>query len=195
MDEEVTGQPLDAMTFVKARPIPKEMNVVLGLVKENDPIYNAKLVPFNFGTDGDKAADIVDRMAYFCQKNKGMALAANQLGLPFRVFVIMVGDEYIPMFNPNIVSYSEEKQVYEEGCLTHPGLFLKIKRPVHIRVRFADETGEVKTIPFTGMSARVIQHEFDHLEGIDFKKRVNRFHMSKGLKQKKLITRRLKNGR
>lgn len=80
-------------------------------------------------------------------------------------------------FNPRIVDVSPEEVYHEEGCLTFPGLFIKIKRPVHIKVRFQYPNGETVTEKFTGITARIFQHELDHLDGILFQMRANKIHL------------------
>lgn len=95
----------------------------------------------------------------------GAGLAAPQIGIPYRVCAIRT-DKIICMFNPKIVDYSEQETDLEEGCLSLPGLVLKIKRPGIIRIRYTDPSGETHTEKYTGLTARVMQHEVDHLDGI-----------------------------
>lgn len=80
---------------------------------------------------------------------------------------------------------SEEVITLEESCLSFPRLIVKIKRPRHVRVRFQSPTGETVTQQFTGMTARVFQHELDHLNGVLFYTRANRFHREKAFKKVK----------
>jgi peptide deformylase len=110
----------------------------------------------------------------------GVGLSAPQLGIMTRAFVIgnpSSPDEIIGVFNPMIVDYDEETVVYEESCLTYPGLFVRIKRPRGIRVRYRGWDGEAGTARYEGYTARVFQHEYDHLNGITFQQRANRFHL------------------
>jgi len=86
-------------------------------------------------------------------------------------------------FNPKIIQPSEMEITLEEGCLTFPGLLVKIKRPQHVRVRFTTPNGETMTRQFTGMTARIFQHELDHLDGSLFYNKANRFHREKALKK------------
>jgi peptide deformylase len=125
------------------------------------------------------AKDLVKTMY---EKN-GLGLAANQVGYPWRVFAMRGSPENFVCYNPKIVKSSEAEVSLEEGCLTFPGLLVKIKRPQHIRVRFTTPNGDTRTETFTGMSARVFQHELDHLDGIRFFDRANRFHRDKALKK------------
>ena len=73
--------------------------------------------------------------------------------------------------------------VLDEGCLTYPGLYVKIKRPQHVRVRFQTPNGETLTKQFTGMTARIFQHELDHLDGIVFYNKANRYHREQAMRK------------
>ncbi len=99
----------------------------------------------------------------------GLGISANQLGLPYRVFVMRTAPELTICFNPRLVDASTEQVVLlEEGCLSYPGLHVKIKRPAHIKVRYQTVTGDTVTDKFTGLTARVFLHELDHMNGVDF---------------------------
>ena len=126
--------------------------------------------------------------------NRGIGLAAPQVGLTHKMFVIGNPDDKdscIAVYNPSIVSVSDETIPYEEGCLSFPGLFISIKRPRTIRARFANEKGIVDTMNFDGLTARVFQHEYDHLQGIVFTNRANFYNLDKARKNRKLMNRRL----
>jgi peptide deformylase len=101
-------------------------------------------------------------------------------------------DNIIGVFNPMIVDYSEETVVYEEGCVSYPGIFLKIKRPRSVRVRYRNWEGEANTIRFDGYTARVFQHEYDHLNGITFHSRASRYHLEQARRFKDRADRKLK---
>lgn len=115
--------------------------------------------------------------------NNGIGLAANQVGIPYRIFAMRGYPENFVCVNPRIVNFSSQEIALEEGCLSFPNLVVKIKRPKEIRVRFQTPNGETITRMFDGMTARVFQHELDHLNGIIFYKRANRFHREKALKK------------
>ena len=115
--------------------------------------------------------------------NNGIGLAANQVGVGYRIFAMRGTPENFVCFNPRIVQPSEEQVVLEEGCLSYPGLIVKVKRPQHIRCRFQTPNGETLTKTFTGMSARVFQHELDHLDGVIFYNKANKFHRDQALKR------------
>jgi len=124
--------------------------------------------------------------------NKGLGLAANQVGIPYNVFVI--GNPHIPesifsVFNPTIVDYAKSIELGEEGCLSFPNLFVKVKRPTMIKARFSGHNGKVETIKFDGFTARAFQHEFDHLQGTLFTQQASKFHLDRAKHNKKKLDR------
>jgi peptide deformylase len=86
-------------------------------------------------------------------------------------------------YNPKIVQESEQTVTLEEGCLSYPGLLVKIKRPEFVRVRFQTPNAETLTKQFIGMTARVFQHEFDHLNGVRFYDKANKFHRDQAMRK------------
>ena len=98
----------------------------------------------------------------------GVGLAAPQLGISQRVLVYRVGQDapVIALVNPEVDWKGEESEQMEEGCLSIPGIQLDVDRPVHVRVRAHDEQGDERTVEASGLEARVIQHEIDHLDGV-----------------------------
>lgn len=125
--------------------------------------------------------------------SKGLGLAAPQVGIFTRAFVIgnhSDPDSIIGIFNPIIANIiNDELVTMEEGCLTFPGLYIKIKRPKSIRVRYANFNGEVNSFNFDGITARVFQHELDHLDGILYTSRANAFHLVQARNQMKRLNR------
>ena len=125
--------------------------------------------------------------------HNGLGLAANQVGIPYSVFVI--GNPHIPesifsVFNPSIVDYSNAITLGEEGCLSFPNLFLKVKRSNAIKARFSGHDGKVDTIKFDGFTARAFQHEFDHLQGEVFMNKASKFHLDQAKRNKTKLDRR-----
>ena len=106
--------------------------------------------------------------------HEGIGISANQIGIWERAFAMvrdLENNEIIVCFNPRIIkSYSEEVEM-EEGCLSYPELFLKVKRPDKIIVKYEDENKKTHKIKLEGLASRVFQHEYDHMEGIDFTQR------------------------
>jgi len=142
------------------------------LVESNHPILHTKIEHFDFKNPGIDPIVLANRLIVTMNNHNGLGLSANQCGLPYRVFVLRA-DTIKACFNPKILWQSDEIVSLEEGCLSYPYLYVKIKRPVFIRVRYTDAYGETYTEKFVGMTARCFQHEYDHLEGINYLNRAN----------------------
>jgi peptide deformylase len=116
------------------------------------------------------AADMIDTM----RAGRGVGLAAPQVGQLKRLFVTHAeGDETRVFINPSIIWTSQEEVNYEEGCLSLPGIWAEIRRPGSVKIQAWNEKGRAFTLEASGTLARVIQHEYDHLEGLLFIDRVN----------------------
>lgn len=147
-------------------PIEQVKIDLLELVDENHPLLRQVLPEFNFNnTDIDPVA-FASQLVETCKKHGAFGLSANQCGFNHRVFVMGTGDNYVAFFNPKITSQSVVLTEMEEGCLSFMDLFLKIKRPSEVYVEYQDYTGTTKTAHYTGLTAKVFQHELDHLNGI-----------------------------
>ena len=117
--------------------------------------------------DGD-LAQLVERMIRLMQDARGVGLAANQVGILRRVFVIQAEEEQEPraLVNPVIVERSDELDEDDEGCLSMQGVVVPVERPVRVRIEARDEEGNPVTLELEGLPARVAQHELDHLDGV-----------------------------
>lgn len=167
---------------------------VYELVNKYDPVLHKKCEEFNFekGYNGLSANEIYEILRDSMCHHRGVGLSACQLGIDARVFVMGNPDDpasVIPIFNPKIVNIGDKIVTVEEGCLSFPGLFIKMKRPHEVRMRFADINGKVDTASFTGMTARIALHEYDHLEGIVFTKIARRLDLDKAYMQQKKLNR------
>ena len=124
------------------------------------------------------------------EKNNGVGLSANQVGISERAFV-MYSDvkkkEIIACFNPFITEHSDQKIKMDEGCLTWPGLWLLVERPEGIVCNFEDETGEHVQCTMHGLESRIFQHEYDHMEGTNFTRRVSRLRFDMAQKKSKKV--------
>jgi peptide deformylase len=119
-----------------------------------------------FGPDiAQLVADMLDAM----RRGKGIGLAGPQVGRSLRVFVTQVdGDKPRAFINPEIVLTSQNEVDYEEGCLSLPGLYVGLHRPESVRIQAWNEKGRPFTTEADGLLARVMLHEYDHLDGILF---------------------------
>ena len=104
----------------------------------------------------------------------GVALSAPQVGLDLSMFVMGIDQAKMEVFNPTIISYSKEETLMNEGSLTFPGVLVIVKRPVTITVEYYNKNGELKQNEFQGLTARIFQHAFDHLQGISIKDKVSK---------------------
>lgn len=166
--------------------------MVYDLIDYNSSILGKELPLFDFNNPPIDPLELAKNLLETMRHHKGIGLSANQVGLPYRVFV-MEGEPAFACFNPKIVDVSEETVSLVEGCLSYPGVNVPVKRPAHVRVRFAAPDGNVMTRKFTGMTARIFQHEFDHLQGVNFLQKMHPVHKEKALRQLKKYTRYLKN--
>ncbi|MDD5145859.1 MAG: peptide deformylase [Candidatus Pacebacteria bacterium] len=107
-------------------------------------------------------------MAETMKKNKGAGLAAPQVGELQRIIAVQTNEGAKIFINPEILKKSKETQINEEGCLSAPGLFFKIKRSKEVEVKALDENGSEINISASGLLATVFQHEIDHLNGVLF---------------------------
>jgi len=116
----------------------------------------------------DSLREEVTRMDRLMGDALGLGLAANQVGVLHRLFVYRAGPgaPLVAVVNPRLEWSSQDEETAEEGCLSLPRVTAEVERPVHVRVSARDERGEAITIEASGLEARVIQHEMDHLDGV-----------------------------
>jgi len=143
--------------------------------------------PWDFAVDGD-AEQLEKSMCEFMIAAGGIGLAANQIGLTKRVFVM--GSNNIPgfpapfaLFNPRIIESSKEIVLDQEGCLSYPGLYLKIKRPSWVVAAYQDCKGTVREIKIDGYLSKCFQHELDHLDGVCFVDKVSQLKLNLAMKK------------
>ena len=143
------------------------------------PEFKDEILPEGF-TRTKIAEDLFVAMKQF----GGIGLSANQVGLPYRMFVMgghqdMEEGKSRACWNPEIIEFSEETIQLSEGCLTYPLLFLQVTRPKKIKVKYTDNDGIECTEDLDHMPSRVFQHEFDHMNGTDFTKLVSKFKLDR----------------
>jgi peptide deformylase len=172
--------------------------MILELVPNTDPILHTPTPEFDFNNSPINPVELYQNLGETMIAKGGIGLAAPQCGLPYRFFVLR-SSPIIGMFNCRIVDMSMERSELEEGCLSYKNLILKIKRPVSIKCRWEELVPgsnpiqvETKTGTFSGMTARAIQHELDHVNGIVFTKHVDKYHLEVARNKAKKINKQLK---
>ena len=120
------------------------------------------------------AKEFAQELVVLMKNHNAFGISANQVGYPYRIFAMKGVEENYVFFNPRIVFFGKETVDLEEGCLSFPALISKVTRPNMIRFRFESLDGETRTKDYIGMTARVIQHEVDHLNGICFFNRISK---------------------
>jgi peptide deformylase len=142
--------------------------------KFGDPVLKTKARPVE--RFDDALRDEVRRMGELMIDALGVGLAANQVGVLHRVLVYRVHHQapVAALINPEIEWVGKEEEILEEGCLSLPAVHVDVERPVYIRVKAQDENGDSITVEASGLEARVIQHEMDHLDGVLVLDRISR---------------------
>jgi peptide deformylase len=162
--------------------------VTYTLVDYKNENLNSVLENFDFTNPPIDPEQLAVDLVEFMRSQNAIGLAANQLGLPYRAFA-MEGEPAYVCFNPKIVMPSNEQVFLDEACLTFEKLYVKVKRPRDIKVRFQGPDSEVYTKTFSGMTARIFQHELDHLDGVSMLDRANRIHKEQALNKWKKLKR------
>ena len=167
--------------------------MIYTLLPPNDPRVLSSIAEFDierFKEDEKiELKEFVNNMFETMKKYGGIGLSANQVGKPYRMFImgdhpnISKGKKWV-CINPKITNVTKDLIRYKEGCLTFPFLFLDIERPQDITVEYLDENLEKKEEHMTGIVARCFQHEFDHMQGIVFTEHVSKLKLEMSLKKR-----------
>ena len=164
----------------------------LKLIPPTDPRVQCAIAPFSDDMLKDEGfkdrKELSDTMFETMKKYGGLGLSANQVGLPFNMFVLGDHPEVeknlkMTCFNPIIISSSVEEETMKEGCLTFPFVFLNISRPRKVTVKYEDENGDLKEGHLDGMISRVFQHEYDHMLGKTFVDGVSKLKLDMAYKK------------
>jgi peptide deformylase len=148
----------------------------MNIIKFPNPILREQMPTFDFDNPLMDPKVLEKEMLEFMYARDGIGLAANQVGIKARVFVMGHKDNPesgMAFFNPIVVANTEKIEDMEEGCLSFPGVYVKIKRPSAIKARWQNSSGEWEEGEFDGYNCKCFLHEFDHLEGITYQDRVS----------------------
>jgi peptide deformylase len=165
LDTEVEA-PEDAPPTLDPETARRREAALAHVRRYGDPILRTKARPVE--QFDDRLRTEIERMGRLMHDSIGIGLAATQVGVAHRLFVYRVEPDspVQAVVNPEIEWSSRDEEFLEEGCLSLPGVHVDVERPVHVRVRAQDAYGEPIVIEASGLEARVIQHETDHLDGI-----------------------------
>ena len=168
LDPEVEARRAAALSFIR---------------RLGDPVLKSRATPVD--RFDDSLRQQVARMAGIMHDAIGIGLAAPQLGISQRLLIYRVGPDapLVALANPELEWTSADVEAGEEGCLSIPGVAVDVERPVHVRVRAQDEEGEPRLVEASGLEARVIQHEMDHLDGVLMLDRTTRDERKRALRE------------
>ena len=160
----------------------------MNIIKFPNPILREKLAEFDFANPSTDPIQLEKDMLDTMYRYDGIGLAANQVGVQARVFVMGHRDNPdagMAFFNPEVVANTDSIEDMEEGCLSFPGIYVNIKRPTAIKARWQNSKGEVVEGEFSGYECKCFLHELDHLEGVVFQDRVSPIKWAMGVKKSK----------
>jgi|TARA_R110000803_G_scaffold93761_1_gene161266 peptide deformylase len=166
------------------------------LIKSPDPWLQKKVEPFDF--DSNDADTISKEMVELMTTSGGIGLSANQVGLDAQIFVLkphlLEDNNPLTIINPELVSVTVNYEDMPEGCLSHPDLYLKVKRPRGLVAKYLDINAKECKIELYDIDARCFLHEYDHLQGIEFTDRVSRLKIDMAKKKQRKLQRNKING-
>jgi peptide deformylase len=187
-ETEAEAVEVEAVEPEEAAPLDPEVEArrvaAMSLIRRlGDPVLKSSATPVDRFDDSLRRQ--VSRMAGIMNDAIGVGLAAPQLGISQRLLVYRVGPDapVTVLANPELEWASDEGELGEEGCLSIPGITVDVDRPVHVRVRALDEEGELRLVEASGLEARVIQHEMDHLDGVLILERTSREERKRALRE------------
>ena len=164
----------------------------LELVSESATVLHEECLEFDFANPPYDPKELTQALHDKMVSQDGLGLSANQVGIPYRVFVMRTGEEPFAIFNPKVVDISDREISMKEGCLSFPLLYLSVKRPDFVRIRFQDENGETRTEKFIGMTARIALHEFDHMLGKVYTQKASAFESQRAMRKRMILKRKVK---
>jgi len=160
------------------------------LLENDNPILKVPLSGLSEDLDRET---LTENLVETMREYKGIGLSASQCAVMERVFVIysdIMEQKITACYDPHILEYSEETILMSEGCLTYPGLWLKVRRPISIKAEWEDTEGTKGTYELFGLEARIFQHEYDHMEGLTFIDHVSKFKLERAKKRIKKLRKR-----
>ena len=159
-----------------------------GFLPEAHPMLRQPIPKCELVLPNTQIDTLIQRLHKTMKTAGGIGLSANQCGVNIRMFIMGFGDQVYGCINPEVVEQSEELVDDQEGCLSFPGLILRVKRPKWIQAKYTNKHGQTVEEKFEGLTARCYLHELDHMNGIRFVDKVGKVSLDKARrKQAKLI--------
>jgi len=165
------------------------------LIKHPNPILKEQATLWLFENEEDfkEAVHTEQEMISLMKLSNGIGLAAQQVGLLKRLFVMRTQDgREFGVFNPIVLEVNNEKELGEEGCLSFPDLWLKVERSKSLIAKYLDNTGQERIIQLEGLDARCFLHELDHLDGICFTDGLSPLKLAMAIKKQRKLNGRTK---
>ena len=162
------------------------------LLENDNPILKVSLSGLSEDLDRET---LTENLVETMREYKGVGLSASQCAVMERVFVMysdIKEQKIMACYDPHILEYSEETVLMDEGCLTYPGLWLKVRRPISIKAEWEDTKGTKGEYELFGFEARIFQHEYDHMQGIDFRSRAGKISLDMAQRKVKRAKRKIK---
>ena len=170
-------------------------DLICELVKETDSFLKEVPEKFNFENPQVDPEKLEEQLVENMLHHEGYGLSANQIGIPVQAFSMMLDDKAMVVFNPEILEWSEETTYIREGCLSFPGLYVAVERARAVAMKFQAYDGEEQGGSLQDMSAKIFQHEMEHMEGKLFIDNVSGFKLKSAMKKRKIYLKRINRNR
>ena len=170
-------------------------DLICELVKETDSFLKEVPEKFNFENPQVDPEKLQEQLVENMIHHEGYGLSANQIGIPVQAFSMMLDEKAMVVFNPEILEWSEETTYIREGCLSFPGLYVAVERAQAVAMKFQAYDGEEQGGSLQDMSAKIFQHEMEHMEGKLFIDNVSGFKLKSAMKKRRIYLKRIKRNR
>ena len=170
-------------------------DLICELVKETDSFLKEVPEKFNFENPQVDPEKLQEQLVENMLHHEGYGLSANQIGIPVQAFSMMLDEKAMVVFNPEILEWSEETTYIREGCLSFPGLYVAVERARAVAMKFQAYDGEEQGGSLQDMSAKIFQHEMEHMEGKLFIDNVSGFKLKSAMKKRRIYLKRINKNR
>jgi peptide deformylase len=186
----------DILTIDTSAGVIKEEQIQpLPLFGENHVMLDDEIPEYVDPMPNVYMSNLIKRLKYTMKLYGGVGLSANQCGVYERVFVIGTDQFQMACINPKVLEVSEKLDKSNEGCLSFPGLFLSIPRPISVHAEFTDENGQIQRMWLDGLTARCYLHELDHMNGVKFTSKVGKVAMLQGRRKQEKVLKKFQRNR